>query len=108
MMRHVRRASTCGALVLVAACDGPSRSVDTVVYASGADLESANPLVTVHPLSRQIQRFALFVTLARYDTVLAPEPYFASRWEWNAARDRLTLHLRGDLFWHDGDRKSVV
>ena len=33
------------------------------VFASGADLQSANPLVTVHPLSRQVQRYALFVTL---------------------------------------------
>src|SRR5688572_849600 len=102
MMRHVRRASTCGALVLSAACDGPSRSVDTVVYASGADLESANPLVTVHPLSRQIQRFALLVTLVRYDSALVPQPYLASRWTWNDARDVLTLHLHPELAWHDG------
>src|SRR5687768_16845472 len=102
MMRHVRRASTCGALVLVAACDGPSRSGDTVVYASGADLESANPLVTVHPLSRQIQRFALLVTLARYDSALVPQPYFAKRWEWSPRRDELVLHLNGGLRWHDG------
>ncbi|MDF2771556.1 MAG: ABC-type transporter, periplasmic subunit [Geminicoccaceae bacterium] len=107
MMRRARAASTCVAIAVVAlagaaACGPVERPNDTVVYASGADLESANPLVTVHPLSRQIQRFALFVTLARYDTLLAPEPYFASRWEWNAVRDRLTLHLRGDLSWHDG------
>src|SRR5687767_9717342 len=102
MMRHVRRASTCGALVLVAGCDGPARSVDTVVYASGADLESANPLVTVHPLSRQIQRYALLVTLVRYDSALAAQPYLARRWEWNTAGDELTLHLHSALAWHDG------
>ena len=84
------------------ACTAPSLRDDTVVYASGADLESANPLVTVHPLSRQIQRFALLVTLARYDSALTPQPYFARRWEWNRAGDELTLHVFSGLKWHDG------
>jgi peptide/nickel transport system substrate-binding protein len=51
-----------------------------VVFASGADLESANPLVTVHSLSKQVQRYVLFTTLARYDSALAPTPYLARRW----------------------------
>src|SRR5689334_3969500 len=103
MMRRVRRASTSAVLTLaLAACIAPERSGDTVVYASGADLESANPLVTVHPLSRQIQRFALLVTLARYDSALVPRPYLATRWEWNKPGDELTLHLYSTLRWHDG------
>jgi len=89
-------------VIAIATCSAPARSGNTVVYASGADLESANPLVTVHPLSRQIQRFALLVTLARYDSALVPQPYLASRWEWNAARDALTFHLHSSLRWHDG------
>src|SRR5215218_8497882 len=102
MMRRVRRASTCVALSCAAACAAPSRSGDTVVYASGADLESANPLVTIHPLSRQIQRFALFVTLARYDSTLAPSPYAARSWRWSADRRALTFALARGLRWHDG------
>ena len=70
--------------------------------ASGADLESANPLVTVHPLSRQVQRYALFVTLARYDSLLVPQPYFARRWAWSDSGHTLTVALAGDLRWHDG------
>ena len=73
-----------------------------LVYASGTDLESANPLVTVHPLSRQIQRYALLVTLARYDSALSPQPYAARRWEWSADRRELTFHLVPSLRWHDG------
>jgi peptide/nickel transport system substrate-binding protein len=110
MMRRARRTSTSiAALLLVAAmaCVAPARGSDTVVYASGADLESANPLVTVHPLSRQIQRFALLVTLARYDSALVPQPYFASRWDWNGRGDELTLHLRSNLRWHDGPRTTA-
>ena len=83
-------------------CFAPRRAPDVAVYASGTDLESGNPLVTIHPLSRQIQRFALFVTLARYDTALAPAPYFARAWTWSPDRRTLTFHLVPDLRWHDG------
>ena len=110
MMRRERRASTYAALLVlpaIVACAAPSRSSDTVVYASGADLESANPLVTVHPLSRQIQRFALLVTLARYDSALVPQPYLASRWDWNGEGNELTLHLHSSLDWHDGERTTA-
>ena len=79
-----------------------ARSPNVVVYASGTDLESGNPLVTVHSLSRQIQRFALFVTLAQYDPALAPVPYAARRWEWSPDRRTLVLHLDPNLRWHDG------
>lgn len=61
-----------------------------------------NPLATVHPLSRQLQRFALFVTLTRLDSALAPQPYFARRWAWSANRQLLTLHTFASLRWHDG------
>lgn len=109
MMRRRCRASTIVARPLAAAtalaafaCGAPSRPPGTVVFASGADLESANPLVTVHPLARQVQRYVLFVTLARYDDTLAPAPYYARRWEWSADRRALTLHLAGGLRWQDG------
>ena len=88
--------------MFVTACIAPQRPDDVVVLASGADLESANPLVTTHPLSRQVQRFALFVTLVRYDSALVPQPYYARRWQWSEAGRALTLVLAPDLRWHDG------
>lgn len=84
------------------ACVGPPRASDVVVMASGSDLESANPLVTVHPLSRQVQRFVLLVTLARYDEEMEPEPYLARAWEWSEGGRTLTLRLHSGLRWHDG------
>ena len=84
------------------ACAAPPRPAGVVVFASGTDLESGNPLVTVHPLSRQVQRFALFTTLARYDSALAPEAYAAKSWEFSADRRELTFHLVTALRWHDG------
>jgi peptide/nickel transport system substrate-binding protein len=82
-------------------------STDTVVFASGADLESANPLVTIHPLARQVQRHALFVTLTRLDSSLTPRPYLARHWEWSGDRRRLTMHLIPSLKWHDGVQTSA-
>lgn len=100
----IRIAGTLGVCVAIApaGCAGPPRAADTVVYASGADLESANPLVTVHSLSRQVQRYALFVTLARYDAALRPQPYAARAWRWSADRRTLTFQLEPAVRWHDG------
>jgi len=93
----------CAALLAgPAGCAARPRPADVVVYASGTDLESGNPLVTIHPLSRQVQRFALFTTLARYDSALAPEPYAAASWDFSRDRRELTFHLVTALRWHDG------
>lgn len=72
------------------------------MYASGSDLESANPLVTIHPLSRQIQRYVLYVTLARYDSALIARPYFAREWRWSADRRALAVSLQQGVAWQDG------
>ncbi len=86
----------------LAACAGVTRDPDVIVLASGADLESANPVVTVHTMSRQMQRHMLFLPLLRLDSLLGPEPALATRWHWNAERTVLTFTLRSDVFWHDG------
>jgi peptide/nickel transport system substrate-binding protein len=100
-MTAVRRASIAG-VALVVGCGAPPRAPGVAVYASGTDLESANPLVTVHPLSRQVQRYALFTTLARYDSALAPVPYAARGWDWSADGRSLRFHLVTSLRWQDG------
>ncbi len=71
------------------------------MYASGADLQSINPLITVHPLAKAVQKHVLFLTLASYDSTFVPIPRLA-RWNWNASRTRLTFNLRSDVVWHDG------
>ncbi len=91
------------ALGLLLACTSEgSRRGDTVMFASGADLQSINPLFTVHPLARQVQRYVLLTTLVRYDSAMQMTPYLARRWEWSAAGRRLTLRLLPSLRWHDG------
>ena len=74
----------------------------TVLFASGADLQSINPLLTLHPLARQVQRYVLLTTLARYDSALTPAPYLAREWSWSEDRRRLTFILRRGVRWHDG------
>jgi peptide/nickel transport system substrate-binding protein len=90
------------ACVPLLGCWSTPRPSDVAIYASGTDLESGNPLVTIHSLSRQLQRYALFVTLAKYDAELRPVPYAARTWEWSADRRALTLRLVSGLRWHDG------
>jgi peptide/nickel transport system substrate-binding protein len=90
-------------LPAVAACQpAAARRGATVLFASGADLQSINPLLTLHPLARQVQRYVLLTTLARYDSALVPRPYLARAWEWSPDRRRLTFRLAPGVRWHDG------
>ncbi len=90
-------------LVLFAlACSSAPRRANTVILASGADLQSANPLLTTHPLARQVQRYALLVTLVRYDSTLTPVPYLARWWHWSKDSTTITMGIYSGLTWHDG------
>ena len=72
------------------------------MFASGADLQSINPLLTLHPLARQVERYVLLTTLARYDSALVAQPYLARSWDWAADRRTLVMHLVTGVRWHDG------
>ncbi|TMM27574.1 MAG: hypothetical protein E6F93_13945, partial [Actinobacteria bacterium] len=96
------------AAAALAACGGgAARRGRTVVYASGADLQSVNPLVTVHPLAKQVERYVLLTTLARYDSTLAPRPYLARQWTWSPDRQMVVLRLQAGVHWHDGVATSA-
>src|SRR2546429_7622953 len=97
----MRRGLLAGATL--AACGGQAaRRGRTVVYASGADLQSVNPLVTVHPLAKQVERYVLLTTLARYDSTLAPRPYLARQWTWSPDRRMVVLRLQAGVALHHG------
>ena len=90
-------------MLLTCACgDEAVRRGATVLFASGADLQSINPLLTIHPLARQVQRYVLLTTLARYDSLLVPRPYLARSWRWSDGGRALMFRLRTDVRWHDG------
>lgn len=89
-------------LATLTACAGSPRSPDTIVIASGTDLEGMQPLTTVHPLSRQVQRYLVFTPLVQLSAALLPEPWAAIAWRWDAARRQLTFVIDTTLRWHDG------
>jgi peptide/nickel transport system substrate-binding protein len=93
----------CLLLTICTACGSSAdRRGATILFASGADLQSISPLLTVHPLARQVQRYVLLTTLARYDSTLTPRPYLARSWDWSPDRRRLVFHLETAVRWHDG------
>src|SRR6058998_2705962 len=90
-------------MVASGACGGgAARRGRTVVFASGAELQSMNPLVTIRPLAKQVQRYVLLTTLARYDTALVPRPYLARAWVWSPDLQALRFRLQSGVHWHDG------
>jgi peptide/nickel transport system substrate-binding protein len=52
--------------------------------------------------SMQHQIFVNLMTLVRYDPDLNPTPYLARSWDVSPDGTELTFHLRGDVYWHDG------
>src|ERR1051326_1788903 len=88
-------------LGVVACGPGKEQAPDTVLFASGADLQSINPLIAVHSLAKQVQKNVLFLTLVSYDSAMRAAPRLATT-EWSADRRELTFRLRRDVFWHDG------
>ncbi len=90
------------ALFALACQPAASRRGATVLFASGADLQSMNPLLTLHPLARQVQRYVLLTTLARYDGAMVPRPYLARGWHWEDGDRSLVFRLHTAVRWHDG------
>jgi peptide/nickel transport system substrate-binding protein len=103
MITRVRTAANrLATALLLMACAGSPRSDGTIVIASGTDLEGMQPLTTMHPLSRQVQRYLVFTPLVRLSQTLQPEPWAATGWRWNGARTMLTMAVDTSLRWHDG------
>src|SRR5437764_8350188 len=94
---------TLGTVATVFAACGSraARRGRTVVFASGADLQSVNPRLTVHPFAKQVERYVLLTTLARYDSALVPQPYLARTWTGSAARRSWVLGLKRGGRWND-------
>jgi peptide/nickel transport system substrate-binding protein len=104
----VRRCLPLWLIGLTLACSSSAtRRGKTIIFASGADLQSANPLLTTHPLARQVQRYVLLTTLVQYDSALTIRPYLASGWDWSRDSLTLTWHLNTSVRWHDGTRTTA-
>lgn len=108
------RAVTVLVAAAVAACggegDGPAagtesaaaeapRAGGTAVLCAEAAPESLNPFVSPDQAAVDLSHL-LFTPLVRYDGEGGFAPHLAERWTWNERS--LTLHLRGEVRWHDG------
>jgi peptide/nickel transport system substrate-binding protein len=78
-----------------------------VVFATGADLQTVNPLVSIHPFAKQVERYALLTTLARYDATLTPQPYLARSWRWSPDHRALVFTLVPGVRWSD-DKPTIA
>ena len=89
--------------IVLGGCTAPGEGRGTtIVFASGADLQGMNPLITTHPLARQVQRHVLLTTLVRHDSTMALIPYLARSWVWSPDSQRVTMSIFPRLNWHDG------
>ena len=105
--RVLRSANRSVLVVLLVGCAGAPRSPETIVIASGTDLEGMQPLTTVHSLTRQVQRYLVFTPLVRLSATLTPEPWAARSWEWSASHTEVAFVVDTSLRWHDGAAVSA-
>lgn len=99
---RLRRLLTTSVLAACAgAGDSSGRDAGTMVAALGSDPGHLNPAITtnggVHYASG-----LLFNGLLTVDSMLAPQPELAERWEVLDDGARYRFHLRRDVRWHDG------
>lgn len=108
------RAWGTGALlaILVAGCRGSDMKRESttrggiVVTCSPAPLVSLNPFTASDQLSSDF-RLVLYTPLVLYDDRGGFRPYLAKTWEWADSDRTLTLRLRDDVRWHDGQPVSA-
>lgn len=79
----------------------------TAVATLGQDVSDINPLTSADANATQLNTFALFTPVIRYDEKFQPVPGLARSWELNADTSELTFHLRDDVRWHDGVKTTA-
>ena len=113
LLTHARKLLSITCSILLLACASEENAVDkagsgaidsissgTAVVAVLGDFESFNPVTSTHFTSDHIGKFMLFTPLITYDNNLQPAPALAERWE--LTDTSVTLLLRSDVKWHDG------
>jgi peptide/nickel transport system substrate-binding protein len=107
-------------LVLLAACDGAvtvdddaldhahaARFGGTAVLLSETDPQNLLPGAVPILLANDIVRNVLFTPVVHTSESLEAMPAFAQAWEMSRDSSELILHLRNDLFWHDGVKTTA-
>lgn len=79
------------------------KDTDTVVISLASDLESLNPITTSTIVANEVQKNA-YEGLVRYDLNGNVLPGLAKSWEYDPDTLTYTLHLRDDVYFHDGSK----
>lgn len=110
--RGRRGGAWVAALLALAACQPADRGEvavpaegvpgGTIVVGVRTDFGGFNPVTNTDIITAEVNNFALYTPLIRYDEELNVEPYLAESWvlEGDTA---VVFRLRQDVRWHDGE-----
>jgi len=95
-------------LLLLLSCQqqAPYRGGTVVIGLSG-DIDSLNELTAADSDALQIIKDMLFMTLTRLDKNLQFTPYLAKSWRFSDDHQKITFHLRDDIYWSDGAKTTA-
>jgi peptide/nickel transport system substrate-binding protein len=99
-----------GVALVLAACPGDGGGVGadlgdpvpggTGIVAVTSDFQAFNPVINSAIVTMEVINFALFTPLVQYDENFEPRPYLAESWDLDERG--VTMRLRNDVRWHDG------
>ncbi len=102
-------------LIFFSSCRSGSTSRDYIVVGITQDVESINPLFAFSVDEGSISEL-LYLGMVQHDWneekgEITSEPLLARDWEWNSDTSAITVNLRNDVKWSDGEMltaKDVV
>jgi peptide/nickel transport system substrate-binding protein len=110
MMRTWKALAPLGLALGLAACPGDRGDLGfdvgdpvpggTAVAAVTSDFQAFNPITNTALVTMEVINFALFTPLIQYDGNFEPQPYLAESWDLDERG--VTMRLRNDVLWHDG------
>ena len=105
MIRVKRLSPVLFALALASVLHGPARGQQRrpsiAVVCSQTATGILNPLISPDLIATDL-RLALFTPAVLYDDKGGVRPHAISSWSWSPDHKQLTLQVRNDLKWHDG------
>jgi peptide/nickel transport system substrate-binding protein len=78
----------------------------TIIVSVRSDFQTFNSITNAALYTMEVNNYALFTPLVRYNTSLEPEPYLAESWE-EHGDTAVTFRLRRDVRWHDGQQVTA-
>ncbi len=98
-------------LIFFSSCRESSSSKDYIVVGVAQDVESINPLFAFSVDEGSISEL-LYLGMVKHDWneekgEITSEPLLAKDWEWNSDTSSITINLRNDIRWSDGEKLTA-